>query len=223
MLRSASVKDVAAAAGVSLGTVSNVLNRPDRVSPATRARVEQAMADLGFVRNESARQLRAGKSRPAGLRHARRDQPVLHRRRRGHRGRGRGGGPLPLHVQQPQQRRPREGLPRPPRRAARAGHPDHAGRPGVAHARRGRPARHPAGRRRPDPCRRRRLLGLRGRRARRSARGRAPRRPRPPAGGVRRRTDVDRPGARPLGRRRPRLGGCRPAGGRPAPGGHGRH
>jgi len=61
--RSASVKDVAARAGVSLGTVSNVLNRPDRVSAATRGRVEQAMAELGFVRNESARQLRAGTSR----------------------------------------------------------------------------------------------------------------------------------------------------------------
>ncbi len=64
--RTASVKDVAVAAGVSLGTVSNVLNRPDRVSPATRARVEQAMKDLGFVRNESARQLRAGTSRMLG-------------------------------------------------------------------------------------------------------------------------------------------------------------
>ena len=53
--RGASVKDVAAAAGVSLGTVSNVLNRPDRVSAATRERVERAMVDLGFVRNESAR------------------------------------------------------------------------------------------------------------------------------------------------------------------------
>lgn len=61
--RSAGVKDVAAAAGVSLGTVSNVLNRPHRVSTATRERVEQAMRDLGFVRNESARQLRAGRSR----------------------------------------------------------------------------------------------------------------------------------------------------------------
>jgi LacI family transcriptional regulator len=59
----AGVKEVAAAAGVSLGTVSNVLNRPDRVSAATRSRVEQAMAELGFVRNESARQLRAGRSR----------------------------------------------------------------------------------------------------------------------------------------------------------------
>jgi LacI family transcriptional regulator len=61
--RSVSVKDVAAAAGVSLGTVSNVLNRPDQVSERTRSKVEAAMAALGFVRNESARQLRAGRSR----------------------------------------------------------------------------------------------------------------------------------------------------------------
>jgi LacI family transcriptional regulator len=63
MVRSAGVKDVAALAGVSLGTVSNVLNRPERVSAATRDRVELAMRELGFVRNESARQLRAGRSR----------------------------------------------------------------------------------------------------------------------------------------------------------------
>src|SRR5262245_61164482 len=61
--RSAGVKDVAAHAGVSLGTVSNVLNRPGRVSPTTRRRVEQAMVELGFVRNESARHLRSGRSR----------------------------------------------------------------------------------------------------------------------------------------------------------------
>jgi len=60
--RGSSVKDVAAAAGVSLGTVSNVLNRPERVSAATRERVERAMLDLGFVRNESARSLRTGRS-----------------------------------------------------------------------------------------------------------------------------------------------------------------
>ncbi|MFT4287848.1 LacI family DNA-binding transcriptional regulator [Nocardioides sp.] len=58
-----SVKDVARAAAVSLGTVSNVLNQPERVAPATRERVEQAMAELGFVRNESARSLRAGQTR----------------------------------------------------------------------------------------------------------------------------------------------------------------
>lgn len=58
--REPSVKDVAAAAGVSLGTVSNVMNRPAMVSARTRERVERAMADLGFVRNEFARQLRLG-------------------------------------------------------------------------------------------------------------------------------------------------------------------
>ncbi|MBP6995865.1 MAG: LacI family DNA-binding transcriptional regulator [Phycicoccus sp.] len=60
--RSASVKDVAALAGVSLGTVSNVLNRPDLVSDKTRRKVHDAMTQLGFVRNEQARQLRAGRS-----------------------------------------------------------------------------------------------------------------------------------------------------------------
>lgn len=59
----ASIRDVARLAGVSLGTVSNVLNRPDRVTPERRERVERAIADLGFVRSEAARQLRAGASR----------------------------------------------------------------------------------------------------------------------------------------------------------------
>jgi LacI family transcriptional regulator len=62
-----SIRDVAAEAGVSVGTVSNVLNRPEVVAPATRTRVEEAIAALGFVRNESARQLRAGRSRTLGL------------------------------------------------------------------------------------------------------------------------------------------------------------
>ena len=54
-------------AGVSVGTVSNVLNRPDVVSESTRQRVLAAIAELGFVRNESARHLRAGHSRTIGL------------------------------------------------------------------------------------------------------------------------------------------------------------
>src|SRR5689334_24171845 len=57
------MKDVAAHARVSLGTVSNVLNRPEQVSERTRRRVLAAIAELGFVRNESARQLRGGGSR----------------------------------------------------------------------------------------------------------------------------------------------------------------
>jgi LacI family transcriptional regulator len=62
-----SITDVAAHAGVSTGTVSNVLNRPELVAPATRERVAAAIEDLGFVRNEAARQLRAGRSRTVGL------------------------------------------------------------------------------------------------------------------------------------------------------------
>jgi len=61
------IKEVARHAGVSVGTVSNVLNRPDVVAPATRRRVLDAIDALGFVRNESARQLRAGRSRTIGL------------------------------------------------------------------------------------------------------------------------------------------------------------
>jgi LacI family transcriptional regulator len=57
------MKDVAAVAGVSIGTVSNVLNRPHLVSESTRLRVQAAIVELGFVRNETARQLRAGSSR----------------------------------------------------------------------------------------------------------------------------------------------------------------
>jgi LacI family transcriptional regulator len=59
----AGMKDVAALAQVSVGTVSNVLNAPRLVTDATRERVEQAITKLGWVPNESARQLRAGHSR----------------------------------------------------------------------------------------------------------------------------------------------------------------
>lgn len=62
-----SVRDVARAASVSVGTVSNVLNQPEKVSPATVARVMAVIDELGFVRNDAARQLRAGRSRSIGL------------------------------------------------------------------------------------------------------------------------------------------------------------
>ena len=63
----ASIRDVAAEAGVSVGTVSNALNDPSRVAPATLERITAAIAKLGFVRNDAARQLRAGKSKAVGL------------------------------------------------------------------------------------------------------------------------------------------------------------
>ncbi|GAA1406368.1 LacI family DNA-binding transcriptional regulator [Catellatospora coxensis] len=61
------IKEVARRAGVSLGTVSNVLNRPDSVAPATRRRVLDAIDELGYVRNDSARHLRAGSSRTVAI------------------------------------------------------------------------------------------------------------------------------------------------------------
>ncbi|MGB3481920.1 MAG: LacI family DNA-binding transcriptional regulator [Mycobacterium sp.] len=61
------MREVAAAASVSVGTVSNVLNAPEKVAPATVARVQAAIEKLGFVRNDAARQLRAGRSRSVGL------------------------------------------------------------------------------------------------------------------------------------------------------------
>lgn len=64
---SASLRDVARQAKVSVGTVSNVLNRPEVVAPATLARVKATIAELGFVPNGFARHLRAGFSRTLGL------------------------------------------------------------------------------------------------------------------------------------------------------------
>lgn len=63
----AKIKDVAAYAGVSVGTVSNVLNGRDTVSMAAVERVRAAIDALGYVRNDAARQLRAGRSRSIAL------------------------------------------------------------------------------------------------------------------------------------------------------------
>ena len=49
------------------GTVSNVLNNPDLVSEQTRAKVEVAIAELGFVRNSAARALAARRTDTVGL------------------------------------------------------------------------------------------------------------------------------------------------------------
>lgn len=61
------LRDVATLAGVSVGSVSNVLNRPGTVSQDVSQRVLSAIDTLGYVRNDAARQLRAGRSRCIGL------------------------------------------------------------------------------------------------------------------------------------------------------------
>ncbi|MBA8988871.1 LacI family transcriptional regulator [Curtobacterium pusillum] len=58
---------VAKLAGVSAATVSNTLNRPDIVSPATRERVLDAIDQLDFVPNRAAAALRQGTSKLLGL------------------------------------------------------------------------------------------------------------------------------------------------------------
>ena len=51
------IRDVARLSGVSPMTVSRVINDSERVSPDTRRRVEQAIAELGYVPSRLARGL----------------------------------------------------------------------------------------------------------------------------------------------------------------------
>jgi DNA-binding LacI/PurR family transcriptional regulator len=61
------MNDVARAAGVSLKTVSNVLNNYEFIRPATKQRVQDAIAELGYEANLTARSLRSGRTRMLGL------------------------------------------------------------------------------------------------------------------------------------------------------------
>jgi DNA-binding LacI/PurR family transcriptional regulator len=61
------MNDVARAAGVSLKTVSNVLNDYEFIRPATKQRVQDAIAELGYEANLTARSLRSGKTSMLGL------------------------------------------------------------------------------------------------------------------------------------------------------------
>lgn len=67
MAKPATVEDVARAAGVSRQTVSNVLNSPDVVRDETRARVQQAIADLAYRPHAAARRLRTRRSSTIGI------------------------------------------------------------------------------------------------------------------------------------------------------------
>jgi LacI family transcriptional regulator len=65
--RRVTIREVANIAKVSLGTVSNVLNKPSVVAPDTRKRVLDVIDATRFVRNTAAHQLRVGKSRTIGV------------------------------------------------------------------------------------------------------------------------------------------------------------
>lgn len=59
--------DVARAAGVSIKTVSNVINNFEHIRPTTRHKVQLAIDELGYRPNLSARSLRSGRSGVIGL------------------------------------------------------------------------------------------------------------------------------------------------------------
>ncbi|HEV7949561.1 MAG TPA: LacI family DNA-binding transcriptional regulator, partial [Glaciihabitans sp.] len=59
--------DVAKVADVSIKTVSNVINDHPNIRPATRQRVLDAVAQLGYTPNLSARSLRLGRTGVIGL------------------------------------------------------------------------------------------------------------------------------------------------------------
>lgn len=62
-----SIRDVASLAGVSLGTVSNVINRPETVTLARRQRVLDAIDELGFIPNSAAWHFRQARRPIVGL------------------------------------------------------------------------------------------------------------------------------------------------------------
>ena len=61
------IVDVAREAGVSLGTVSNALNHPEKVRPDTRRLIQEAIERLGYTPNQSARMLAGGRNATIGL------------------------------------------------------------------------------------------------------------------------------------------------------------
>lgn len=62
----ANLRDVAREAGVSVATVSRVLNTPDLVQEMTRLRVQKVIEDLGFVRSAAARAINSGRTQILG-------------------------------------------------------------------------------------------------------------------------------------------------------------
>ena len=61
------IRDVAERAGVSTTTVSHVINRTRKVDPATAARVEAAIEELGYRPNALARSMRRGRTHTVGI------------------------------------------------------------------------------------------------------------------------------------------------------------
>src|SRR5204863_8789238 len=66
-MRRVTIRDVAAEAGVSIGTASKALNGQGKLRPETRERVAEVAQRLGFAPNTLAQALLAGRSFTVGL------------------------------------------------------------------------------------------------------------------------------------------------------------
>jgi DNA-binding LacI/PurR family transcriptional regulator len=71
------MKEVASRAGVSVKTVSNVVNGYQHVAPSTRERVQQAIDEMGYRPNLSARSLRSGRTGIIAVAVPRLDEPYF--------------------------------------------------------------------------------------------------------------------------------------------------
>ena len=220
-MAAATLRDVARRAGVSVRTVSNVVNGYVPVSDAVRTRVMAAVEELGYRPNLVARNLRSGRSQLLALVVPEIDVAVLRRAGPGdHRGRRRArvprddrpdrrrsgpragdagrrvpGDAVRRPAVQPDQPRPRGAAradPHHPRRTARRAHLRRQLRPHRDRQRRGRHRRHPApARPGPPPDRRDRRPAVRHRRDRATAEHRPP--ARAPTRRARRGPGADRP------------------------------
>lgn len=61
------IKQIAKAAGVSVATVSRVMNHPETVAPATREKIERVMKDAGYTPNWFAQGLNFNKTKTIGI------------------------------------------------------------------------------------------------------------------------------------------------------------
>jgi LacI family transcriptional regulator len=66
-MKKVTIKDVAKQAGVSIGTVSKVLNDKDYVSKEARKRIEEVMGRLNYQVNANARSLKSSKTHKVGV------------------------------------------------------------------------------------------------------------------------------------------------------------
>ena len=67
MAERATIKDVAALAGVSVGSISNYLTSKKAISASARSRIESAISELGFIPNSAVRVMRGQRSSAIGF------------------------------------------------------------------------------------------------------------------------------------------------------------